>query len=168
VSLPLDALAGAVRGAGLALGADRCWLYARDPATRSGVALVRWLRAQDVHDVPEGVRVWSTEPAELPARDPLLRRALHGVPADAIGDVAAAEVDQELEHALGHRAFVHVNLHVDGALWGVLQPGMTRAPRAWSAEDRGALLALRPALAPLVVAALEGGSGRPASVRLVG
>jgi hypothetical protein len=168
VSIALEALAGAVRGVGLALGADRCWLYARDPATRSGVALVRWLRAEDVRDLPEDVRVWSTEPAELPARDPLLRRARDGVPADVIGDVAAADVDHELERALGHRAFVHLNLEADGALWGVLQPGMTRAPRAWSGEERAALLALRPALAPLVIAALEGGSGRPASVRLVG
>ena len=28
-ALALDALAGAVRGVGRALGADRCWLYAR-------------------------------------------------------------------------------------------------------------------------------------------
>lgn len=164
----LAALAGAVRSVGLALRADRCWLYARDPATRSGIALVRWLRAEDVADVPEDVRSWSGEAADLPARDPLLRRALAGAPADAVADAATADVDHELERALGHRAFVHLNLHVDGALWGVLQPGMTDAPRTWTDEERAGLLALRPSLALLVVDALEGGGARPASSRLVG
>jgi hypothetical protein len=168
MSLALDALAGAVRGVGIALHADRCWLYARDPATRSGVALIRWLRSEDVADVPEDVRAWGAEPAGLPDRDPLLRRALDGEPADLVDDAATAAVDHELERALGHRAFVHLNLHVDGMLWGVLQPGMTRAPRSWTEEERTALLGLRPALAPLVVAALEAGDRRPPSRRLVG
>ena len=164
----METLTGAVRGAGRALGADRCWLYARDPATASGIALVRWLRAEDAGDVPGDLTAWSTEPADLARRDPLFGRALAGAPADMVDDTARAGVDRAIERALGHRAFVHLNLHLDGALWGVLQPGMTAAPRAWTAAERADLLALRPALAALVAAALEGGSLRPPSRREVG
>jgi GAF domain-containing protein len=168
VTLPVHALAGAVRGVGLALGADRCWLYARDPTIATGVALVRWLRAGDVADVPQDLRSWNVEAADLSRRDPLFARALAGAPADVIDDVETADVDLSLERALGHRAFVHLNLHANGSLWGVLQPGMTTRPRPWTSAERSALLDLRPALAPLVVAALRGGSGRPASCRAVG
>jgi hypothetical protein len=61
-----------------------------------------------------------------------------------------------------------VNLHAGGSLWGVLQPGMTAGPRAWTPDERAALVALRPAFAELVIAALAGGSGRPPSRRVVG
>jgi GAF domain-containing protein len=164
----MDALTGAVRAVGLGLDADRCWLYARDPETASGVALVRWLRTSAADDVPEDVRAWSEEPAELRRRDPLFARALDGAPADAVDDVTAADVDLALERALGHRAFVHVNLHAGGSLWGVLQPGMTTGPRAWTPEERSMLIALRPAFAELVVAAVAGGSARPPSRLIVG
>jgi GAF domain-containing protein len=164
----MDVLAGAVRSVGLALDADRCWLYARDPETATGVALVRWLRTSAVDDVPEDLRAWSVEPPDLRRRDPLFARALDGAPADAVDDVTEADVDLALERALGHRAFVHVNLHAGGSLWGVLQPGMSTRPRAWTPDERAALLALSPAFAALVVAALAGGSGRPPSRRVVG
>ena len=134
----------------------------------SGIALVRWLRADDVGDVPDDLTAWSTEPAGLARRDPLFRRALEGAPADVVDDTARADVDRAMERALGHRAFVHLNLHLDGALWGVLQPGITAAPRAWTAAERTELLALRPALAALVAATLEGGGLRPPGRREVG
>jgi len=162
-ALAMAALAGAVRGVGRALRADRCWLYARDPADGAGIALVRWLRAGDVADVPLGLRDWTIEAPDLSETDPLFARALAGVPADAIGDTRAARVNRGLEDALGHRAFVHLNLHQDGRLVGVLQPGMTGAPRAWTETE--ALIALRPALAALTAAAIRG--TRPASIRLL-
>lgn len=144
------ALIHAVRDAGLALRADRCWLYARDPATRRGIALVRWLRDEGTADVPADLHDWAPEPDDLAESDPLFARALAGVPLDAVDDAHAAPVNRELEDALGHRAFVHVNLHRDGALVGVLQPGMTRAPRAWTAAERDGLLRRRAALAALL------------------
>jgi hypothetical protein len=144
------ALIHAVRDTGLALGADRCWLYARDPATGRGIALARWLRDPATPDVPADLHDWAPEPDDLADTDPLFARALAGVPLDAVDDVRTAPVNRELEAALGHRAFVHVNLHRDGALVGVLQPGMTAAPRAWTAAERDGLLRRRAQLAALL------------------
>jgi hypothetical protein len=158
----LSELAAAVRAAGIAVRADRCWLYARDPATADGIALVRWLRAPGVPDVPADLRVWSAEAPELATTDPLFARALAGEPLDAIADVETAAVDRRLERALGHRSFVHLNLHAEGVLRGVLQPGMT-TPRAWTAAELAALTALRPALTRLLLA-----EDRTASRLLVG
>jgi len=158
----LNELAAAVRAVGLAFHADRCWLYARDPAAAQGIALVRWLRSPAVPDVPADLRTWSAEAPDLPATDPLFARALAGEPLDAIADVETAAVNRELERALGHRAFVHVNLHAGGELRGVLQPGMT-APRDWTAGELAELAALRPSLAALL--ALD---GSPPSHLLVG
>jgi GAF domain-containing protein len=166
MSGPGDDLAAIVAGAGAALAADRCWLYARDPARRRGIALVRWLRAVDVADVPRDLWAWADEAPDLPARDPLFARALAGVPLDAVDDVEAAGVDAALERALGHRAFLHVNLHRDGELWGTLQPGMTGAPRAWAAADEALVLAVRAELADRV-AALVAGRGERLRSRLV-
>jgi GAF domain-containing protein len=163
-SLGVAVLAGAVRAVGQKLGADRCWLYARDPGAGAGVALVRWLRAEDVTDVPAELCAWTPEAPDLAQTDPLFARALAGVGADAIVDTRIADVNRPLEDALGHRAFVHLNLRHDGELVGVLQPGMTVEPRAWHELDD--LIALRPGLAALTTAAVRG--GRPDGVRLVG
>jgi hypothetical protein len=162
--LALAALAGAVSGIGRELGADRCWLYVRDPERGEGIALVRWLRSDGVADVPAELHAWTPEAADLAQTDPLFARALAGAAADVVDDTRAAGVNRALEDALGHRAFVHLNLHREGRLVGVLQPGMVGAPRAWT--ETGALVALAPALAELTAAAVRG--PRPASLRLVG
>jgi GAF domain-containing protein len=141
-----------VAAVGTQLRADRCWLYARDPARRTGIALARWLRAPDISDVPEDIRRWNRESTDLAARDPLFAHALAGAPLDDVDDIEHTPVDRELERALGHRAFIHLNLHVDGELWGTLQPGMTSRPRRWSVSERDALLELRPALAQAIAA----------------
>jgi GAF domain-containing protein len=159
-------LVGLAESVGASLGADRCWLYARIPERRRGIALVRWLRHAGVPDVPDDLCHWTDEAPDLPERDPLLARALAGEPLDAVADVADAEVDAELERALGHRSFVHVNLHLDGVLWGTLQPGMTIGPRTWSGRERSQLLAIRPAAAA-VLAAVVTEHGEDLSSQLV-
>jgi GAF domain-containing protein len=136
-----------VEAVGEALGADRCWLYARDPATRRGIALACWRRDAGVTGLPPELSEWQPEAPDLPRTDPLFGRALAGELLDLIDDVRTANVNRELERALGHTAFAHLNLQHDGELWGVLQPGMTTGPRAWTEAERDTLLALRPALA---------------------
>jgi GAF domain-containing protein len=144
-----------VAAVGADLSVDRCWLYARDPQRCVGIALVRWRRNPEVTDVPNDLHRWTTEDAGLATRDPLFARALAGHPADAIDDAWTGPCNPELERALGHRAFVHLNLHVDGELWGTLQPGMTTARRRWTGAELRDLLALRPVLAPLVAATVR-------------
>jgi GAF domain-containing protein len=148
------------------LAADRCWLYARDPERAEGIALVRWLRDPEVTDVAADIWRWTPEAHDLKERDPLFARALNGVAADRVDDIDRAPVDRALEQALGHRAFIHLNLHVDGVLWGTLQPGMTRAPRVWSDSELDLLLSLRPALAA-ALADLVRARGRTLSSALV-
>ena len=52
-----DDLHALVVETGAALTADRCWLYARDPERREGIALVRWLRTAAVTDVPADIQL---------------------------------------------------------------------------------------------------------------
>jgi GAF domain-containing protein len=163
-----DDVAHVVAAAGAQLAADRCWLYARDPRRRRGIALVRWLRTPEIPDLPAELRTWTDEAPGLDRRDPLFARALAGAELDLIADAETADVDRELERALGHRAFAHLNLHAGGELWGTLQPGMTGAPRAWTAADRRRLLDLRPALGRALAALVRRDGERLASRRLVG
>jgi GAF domain-containing protein len=151
----MERVTGAVRAVGEALAADRCWLYARDPATARGIALACWRRDDSVTGLPPELSDWQPEAPDLFRTDPLFGRALAGEPLDLIDDVRTADVNRELEQALGHTAFAHLNLHHAGELWGVLQPGMTTGPRAWTPAERDALLALRPALARLVAALIR-------------
>lgn len=95
---------------GSELGADRCWLYARDPSRRIGIALARWRRSVEVRDVPEDLWQWTPEGDDLAEIDPLFARALAGHPLDAIDDATTGPCNAELERALGHRAFIHLNL----------------------------------------------------------
>jgi GAF domain-containing protein len=150
-----------VREVGLGLGADRCWLYARDPQRRAGIALVRWLRAPGVPDVPAELHRWTPEAADLATIDPLFARALAGHPVDVIDDAETGPCNAELERALGHRAFIHLNLHADGVLWGTLQPGMTATARRWTDAERDRLLAMRPRLTRLVAGSPTGSHWRP-------
>jgi GAF domain-containing protein len=161
-------LARIVRDVGVELEADRCWVYARDPEWRRGIAAVRWLRSPDVPDVPAELTGWAAEAPDLPAVDPLFARALAGVPLDVVDDALTGACNAALESALGHRAFVHLNLQLDGVLWGTVQPGMTAAPRRWSERDRELLTTLRPALARLVAGLVRSRGDDLRSRRLVG
>ena len=145
-----ETLARIVRDIGVELRADRCWVYARDPRRRHGIAAVRWLRTEEVADVPAELADWTAETADLPDIDPLFARALAGRPLDVVDDALTGACNPALERILGHRAFVHLNLHVDGVLWGTVQPGMTAAARRWSEAERELLSGLRPELARTV------------------
>ncbi len=104
--------------------------------------------------MPEELRRWTPEAADLATIDPLFARALAGHPVDVIDDAETGPCNADLERALGHRAFIHLNLHVDGVLWGTLQPGMTATARRWSEAEQAYLIALRPDLARLVADAV--------------
>jgi GAF domain-containing protein len=163
-----ETLARIARDIGVELVADRCWVYARDPHRRRGIAAVRWLRAPDVADVPAELTAWADEAPDLAAVDPLFARALAGEPLDFVDDALTGACNAALEQALGHRAFAHLNLHLDGELWGTVQPGMTAAPRRWSEPDRDLLTSLRPGLTRLVAELVRSRGERLHSRRLIG
>ena len=161
-------LAGAIRAIGVKLQADRCWLYVRDPARCRGIAAIRWLRHDDTTDVPADLRAWALEAPDLQAIDPLFARALAAVPLDSVDDTTRDGCNQALERALGHRAFLHLNLQLDGVLWGTLQPGMTAAPRHWSERDRAVVLGWRGSLAEAIRAIVVKRGDELVSRRFVG
>ena len=163
-----DALGRIVRDIGIELVADRCWVYARDPELRCGIAAVRWLRSVDVTDVPADIVDWAAETPDLDVVDPLFGRALTGTRLAVVDDVLDGPCNPELERILGHRAFVHLNLHADGVLWGTVQPGMTTAPRRWTERDLALLNGLRPALTRMVRALVRERGDRLRSRLLVG
>lgn len=155
-----ETLARIVRDIGVELRVDRCWVYARDPELRRGIAAVRWLRSPEIADVPAALHDWTTEAPDLHETDPLFSRALAGERLDTVDDAVSGPCNPAIEQALGHRAFAHLNLHVDGVLWGTVQPGMTAAPRRWSELDRVQLSSLRLPLARMVKAlVLQHGDG---------
>jgi GAF domain-containing protein len=163
-----ETLARIVRDVGVELGADRCWVYARHPRRRRGIAVVRWLRSAEVTDVPAELADWADEAPDLPDVDRLFARALAGEPLDVVDDALAGGCNPALERVLGHRAFLHVNLHLEGVLWGTVQPGMTAAPRRWSERDRELLTTLRPALSRMVAELVRSRGERLRSRRLIG
>lgn len=167
---PAD-MAAAVRKFAREIGADRCFLYVRHPASKTGRIAACWRRSAETPDLPEhDYEVLSPEPAYLHEGDPMFTAALMGHPATYINDIEASEglVNVELERSFRHRALVHINLSDQDGLWAILQPAMSFEPRAWSAEDRVLVEAWRRRLTPQLKAALLTGPWPHEPVRLVG
>lgn len=170
-TLTPETAAGIVRDFGRAIGADRCFLYVRHPASKSGRIAACWRRDAGTPDLPEhDYEVLSPEPAYLHEGDPMFTAALTGHPTTYIDDIetAADLVDVELERSFRHRALIHINLSDADGLWGILQPAMSFEPRAWSAEDRVLVEAWRRKLTPPLKAALQAGPWPHEAVRSVG
>lgn len=170
-TLTPDTAAGVVRDFGKAIGADRCFLYVRHPAAKSGRIAACWRRSAETPDLPEhDYEVLSPEPSYLHEGDPMFTAALRGHPATYIDDIETAKglVNIELERSFRHRALVHINLSDTDGLWGILQPAMSYEPRAWSANDRALVKLWRRNLTPHVKATLEAGPWPHAPVRVVG
>ena len=161
----------AVRDFGQAIGADRCFLYVRYPAGKSGRIAACWRRSDETPDLPEhDYEALSPEPAYLHEGDPMFTAALAGYPATYIDDIetAAGLVNVVLERSFRHRALVHINLSDAEGLWGILQPAMSCEPRAWSAEDRVLVETWRRKLTPQLKAALQAGPWPHEPVRSAG
>jgi GAF domain-containing protein len=163
-------LGALVRAFARAIDADRCFLYLREPARNRAGVVVCWRRDEGVPDLPDRYFAgWFDEDPKVHTDDPMFADALRGQPAAYIADTEAAEagVNPEVERKFNHRALVHVNLNVDGRLWGILEP-MTVAPRSWTAADRAVIEATRAALTPRVRELIGVGPWPHASLRLVG
>lgn len=135
------------------LQSDRCFLYLRNPATRTGMITHCWRRAPEYPDVTDSD--WKKEPESLPDEDPLFAAALRTDASIFVEDVETADpavVNLAFEQkSFGHRALIHAHLCSEGHLWGVLQPCIFGRPRVWTESDRGVIAGVEKRLTPLVV-----------------
>ncbi|HEY0110466.1 MAG TPA: GAF domain-containing protein [Fibrella sp.] len=128
----------AVEKIGRYLGADRCFLYVRQPNQQRGRTAFQWRRNETIPDViqPE----WQSDTTDLPKEDPLIRAGLAMQPSVYVEDVEKAGPDvlnRDFEQRMfGHRALVHAHVQADGQLWGILQPCVFGRPRQWSPSER--------------------------------
>lgn len=139
---------------GEALQCDRCFIYLRNPATGMGKVPYCWCRTPEIPTVFDAD--WKPEPTSLADEDPMFAAALRAEPSIYVDDVETASSDVlnrtfEQEN-FGHRALIHVHLHQDGQLWGVLQPSMFGQPRHWTDVDRQLITEVEQRLLPFVIA----------------
>lgn len=138
---------------GEVLKCDRCFLYLRDPHTRTGKTPYCWRRNLQYPDV--STKTWEEEPSSLGAEDPLFAAALRTDASLFIEDVETANpkiVNRKFEaENFGHRALIHAHLCQDGMLWGVLQPCIFGQPRVWSEVDRAVVNQIVEKITPLAV-----------------
>ncbi len=122
-----------------ALDCDRCVLFLRDPHTRRSRATHAWERKPE-YALTRVNYGWQEEPPSLVEDDPMFAQALRSPVALYIEDVMSADpslVNREYERKyFRHRALVHAPLYHEGLMYGILEPCVMEAPRAWSSADR--------------------------------
>ena len=65
-------------------------------------------------------------------------------------DPALVNAPYEIEH-FQHRGLVHAPLMENGVLWGILEPCVIAAPRAWTQDDRDVTAWVQERLTPLAI-----------------
>ncbi len=135
------------------LNCDRCFLYVREPNSRTGQAAFCYCRDRSFPNVAGDK--WEQESIKLKQQDPMFAAALNCQPSIFIEDVETANpqvVNREFEQEhFGHRALIHAHLCHGDRLWGVLQPSVFGAPRIWTKSDRELITALTDKITPLVI-----------------
>lgn len=137
-----------------ALACHRCLLFPRHPETWMSCCSHGWWDKPE-HAFPRD-RIWRRQPRSLASEDPLFGEALRNPEALYIEDIETAgpavlDLDYE-RRDFGHRALIHAPLFHEGRCWGILEPCVFDAPRAWTAGDRALTAWLQQRLAPRVVA----------------
>lgn len=128
----------AVEKIGRYLGADRCFLYVRQPDQQRGRTAFQWRRNETIPDTIQPD--WQADTTDLPKEDPLIRAGLNMQPSVYVDDVEKASpnvLNRDFEQrTFGHRALIHAHVQADGQLWGILQPCVFGQPRQWSPNER--------------------------------
>jgi GAF domain-containing protein len=135
------------------LDCDRCFLYLRDPVRRQGQITHCYSRSSNFPDLTGST---SIEADDIETVDPLMAIAFRTPEPVFVEDIetAGAEIvnlDYERK-AFGHRALIHVPLYWQGKLYGILEPCVFDAPRAWTADNRAVIAWLQEKLAPFAFA----------------
>ena len=153
---PADTLDQVVQVVGMALNADRCFLYVRQPDLGQGRTAFCWRKNEDIPTQNTIQPNWQPDTDELPAQDPLIRAGLAMKPSVYIDDVNTAGPDvlnrRFEQETFGHRALIHAHIQRDKKLWGILQPSMFGNPRHWSDEEKTQIEAILPRLQPVIAA----------------
>ncbi len=156
---PTQTLNDMVQLVGLTLGADRCFLYVRQPDQARGRTAFCWRKNDWIPDKNTIRPDWQPDTTDLPAQDPLIRAALALKPSVYVDDVDAAPpevLNRAFEQeTFGHQALIHGHIQQGGQLWGILQPCMFGQPRHWTPEEKTAFEAILPRLQPLIRAYVE-------------
>jgi GAF domain-containing protein len=151
---PAETLQQLVQTVGMALAADRCFLYVRQPDQQHGRIAFCWCKDDTIPNViqPE----WQPDTDDLPNEDPLFRAAITMRPSVYVDDVEVAGPDVlnlDFEHkTFGHRALVHAHIQQNDKLWGILQPSMFGQPRIWTDEEKSQIERILPKLQPVIAA----------------
>lgn len=153
---PADTLNQVVECVGMALHADRCFLYVRQPDLGRGRTAFCWRKNEHVPDKNTIQPNWQPDTDALPAEDPLIRAGLAMKPSVYVDDVdtAGPEVlNRKFEQeTFGHRALIHAHIQQDNKLWGILQPCMFGHPRHWTDDEKRQIEAILPRLQPVIAA----------------
>lgn len=153
---PADTLNDVVQTVGLALTADRCFLYVRQPDRKRGRTTFCWRKNDDMPDKNTIQPNWQADTTDLPAEDPLIRAGLNMQPSVYVDDVETATPDvlnRDFEReTFGHRALIHAHIQQDNQLWGILQPAVFGQPRHWTGEEKAQIEAILPRLQPVIAA----------------
>ena len=125
----------------------------RDPHSRRARATHAWQRKPE-YALARDDAGWPVESPSLADDDPMFAMALGDPAALYIEDVLSADpalVNGPYEVAqFGHRALIHAPLYHDGLMYGILEPCMIEAPRAWSDADRAITAMVQEKIAPAV------------------
>ena len=153
---PAETLNDVVQAVGMALDADRCFLYVRQPDQQRGRTAFCWRKNDQVPDKNTTQPDWQPDTTDLPAEDPLIRAGLNMQPSVYVDDVETAapdvlNLDFERE-TFGHRALIHAHIQQDGQLWGILQPCVFGRPRHWTNDEKAQVEAILPRLQPVIAA----------------
>jgi GAF domain-containing protein len=140
----------------VALAADRCFLYLRDPATGRGGTVACWSSNEQWPDMRGP---FEPEMEDLFTIDPMMGIASRDPAALLIGDIETAGpeiLNLEFErNDFGHRALIHAPIYDEGELVGILEPCTFGDPHPWSEEDRVLTAAVQDRLGPIAGAWLR-------------
>ncbi|MFD1143539.1 GAF domain-containing protein [Larkinella insperata] len=153
---PDETLIQVVQTVGMALHADRCFLYVRQPDQGRGRTAFCWRKHEGIPDKNTIQPQWQPDTEQLPQQDPLIRAALAMKPSVFVDDVEKANpqvFNQQFEReTFGHRALIHGHILRDNQLWGILQPCMFGQPRHWTEDEKTHFESILPRLQPVIAA----------------
>ena len=140
---------------GRALGADRCLLFLYEPERQLARCTHQWMRRPEwAFGRPDNG--WQPmDQAQTARDDPMFAMALESPEALYIDDIETADPNlvnapYEIEN-FQHRGLVHAPLMDDGVLWGILEPCVIAAPKAWTESDRAVTAWVQQKLTPLAI-----------------